>query len=217
MVNDDSKAFKDFSALIKEIDRIAIFIDGHATQNAARTLSLRIDWMRLRSFFLDLARVRKLGFYLGVKEPLNNIEDNNPAPWWKSVVDWMSYNGFYTKTARAYDCVMSDDNKSSIKTTIDLNICIDAMAIADEVDHVILFTGNSDFIPLVEALQAKGKVVIIVSNSAQSVEQVREKDRDKDKEFHLYQASKGLLKAANLFIELDSMREEIEKPNNGKS
>jgi hypothetical protein len=99
----ESKAFTAFSALIKEVDRIAIFIDGHATQNAARTLNMRIDWALVRSFFLDLARVRKMGFYLAVKEPLTQSQSIDDVPanvWWRSIVDWMTYNGYHTTVVR---------------------------------------------------------------------------------------------------------------------
>lgn len=204
---EDSKAFKSFSALIKEIDRIAIFIDGHSTQNAARTLSWRIDWALFRSFFLDLARVRKIGFYLAVKEPISSDDEKTPSIWWRSIVDWMSYNGFYTKIVRAFDCKMMDDGKAAIKSTIDLNVCIDAMALVGEVDHIIIFSGNSDFIPLIEALQSKGIVVTVVSNSPQYIESLHlEREQNGG---HPYQASKGLIKTADMFVELENMRDEI--------
>jgi len=204
---DESKAFKAFSALIKEVDRIAIFIDGHSTQNAARTLSWRIDWALFRAFFLDLARVRKIGFYLAVKEPILSDDEKIPSVWWRSIVDWMSYNGFYTKIARAFDCKMTEDGKPAIKTTIDLNVCIDAMALIGEVDHIILFSGNSDFIPLIETLQSKGIVVTVVSNSPQLIDGL-ELEREPNGS-HPYQASKGLIKTADMFVELDVMRDEI--------
>lgn len=206
----ESKAFSAFSALIKEVDRIAIFIDGHATQNAARTLNMRIDWALVRSFFLDLARVRKMGFYLAVKEPLTQSQSIDDVPanvWWRSIVDWMTYNGYHTTVVRAFDCTMAEDGKSAIKTTIDLNLCIDAMSMLDEVDHIVLFSGNADFIPLITALQVKGKVVTVVSNSPYYLESLKI-ERDKNG-VHPYQASKGLIRAADNLVELDSMRNEI--------
>ena len=46
---------------------------------------------------------------------------------------------------------------------MEIELAVDAMEIAKHVDHVVLFSGEGDFRPLVEALQRKGCRVSIVS------------------------------------------------------
>lgn len=51
----------------------------------------------------------------------------------------------------------------SIKADWDMQIAIDALALADKVDVIVILTGDSDFIPLIHALKSKGVRVEIMS------------------------------------------------------
>ena len=56
-----------------------------------------------------------------------------------------------------------------IKGNMDIELTVDAMRMADVVDHIVLFTGDGDFRALVAALQLKGKRVSVhfyIANSA---------------------------------------------------
>jgi len=44
-----------------------------------------------------------------------------------------------------------------------MQIAIDALALADKVDVIVILTGDSDFIPLIFALKSKGVKVEIMS------------------------------------------------------
>ncbi len=46
---------------------------------------------------------------------------------------------------------------------MDIELAVDAMELADHLDHIVLFSGDGDFRSLVEALQHKGKRVSVVS------------------------------------------------------
>jgi uncharacterized LabA/DUF88 family protein len=46
---------------------------------------------------------------------------------------------------------------------MDIELAIDAMEMADKIDHMILFSGDGDFRSLVEAMQRKGVRVSVVS------------------------------------------------------
>jgi uncharacterized LabA/DUF88 family protein len=46
---------------------------------------------------------------------------------------------------------------------MDIELTVDAMELAEHLDHIILFSGDGDFRTLVEALQHKGKRVSVVS------------------------------------------------------
>jgi uncharacterized LabA/DUF88 family protein len=51
----------------------------------------------------------------------------------------------------------------SSKADWDMQIAIDALALADKVDVMVILTGDSDFVPLVHALKSRGVKVEIVS------------------------------------------------------
>lgn len=44
----------------------------------------------------------------------------------------------------------------SMKADWDMQIAIDALALAEKVDVIVLLSGDTDFVPLVHALKAKG-------------------------------------------------------------
>ncbi|MCC2096415.1 MAG: NYN domain-containing protein, partial [Hyphomicrobiales bacterium] len=46
---------------------------------------------------------------------------------------------------------------------MDIELAVDAMEMADHLDHIVLFSGDGDFRSLVEALQRKGVRVSVVS------------------------------------------------------
>jgi uncharacterized LabA/DUF88 family protein len=56
--------------------------------------------------------------------------------------------------------------RKKIKGNMDIELAVDAMELADHLDHIVLFSGDGDFRSLVEALQHKGKRVSVVSTLA---------------------------------------------------
>ena len=52
--------------------------------------------------------------------------------------------------------------RRKIKGNMDIELAVDAMELADHLDHIVLFSAT-DFRSLVEALQHKGKRVSVVS------------------------------------------------------
>ncbi len=51
----------------------------------------------------------------------------------------------------------------SFKADWDMQIAIDAIALADKVDVMVILTGDTDFVPLLHALKSKGVKVEIMS------------------------------------------------------
>ena len=49
---------------------------------------------------------------------------------------------------------------------MDIELAVDAMEMADHIDHLVLFSGDGDFRSLVEAVQRKGVRVSVVSTNA---------------------------------------------------
>jgi uncharacterized LabA/DUF88 family protein len=53
--------------------------------------------------------------------------------------------------------------RRKIKGNMDIELTVDAMRLADSLDHIVLFSGDGDFKSLVAAVQQKGRRVSVVS------------------------------------------------------
>lgn len=80
----------------------------------------------------------------------------------RPLIDWLDYNGYKVVTKPVKEFVDSTGRRK-IKGNMDIELAVDAMEIVEHVDHIVLFSGDGDFRPLVEALQRKGRKVSVVS------------------------------------------------------
>ena len=49
---------------------------------------------------------------------------------------------------------------------MDIELTVDAMELAERIDEMVLFSGDGDFRPLVEAMQRRGVRVTVVSTTS---------------------------------------------------
>ena len=122
------------------------------------------------------------------------LENDEYSPI-RPLVDWLNYNGFtmVTKPAKEYTDSMG---RRKVKGNMDIELTVDAMELAPHVDHVVLFSGDGDFRPLVEALQRKGVRVSVVSTIRSQPPMIADE----------------LRRQADNFIELDELREVVGRP-----
>jgi len=136
-------------------ERLALFIDGANLYSAARALTFDIDYRRLLDLFSKRARLIRANYYTTL------VEDQEYSPI-RPLIDWLDYNGYrmVTKPIREYT---DSQGRRKVKGSIDIDLAIDALELAERVDHIVLFSGDGDFRRLVEALQRKGVRVSVVS------------------------------------------------------
>ena len=79
---------------------------------------------------------------------------------------------------------------------MDVEIAVDAMELAPHVDHVVLFSGDGDFRPLVEGLQRQGVRVSVVSTIRSKPPMIADE----------------LRRQTDNFIELDELKDVIGRP-----
>ena len=136
-------------------DKIALFIDGTNFYATARALGLDIDYKRLLREFQSRGTVLRAFYYTTI------IEDQEFSPI-RPLIDWLDYNG-YTVVAKAAKEFTDASGRRKVKANIDIELAVDAMELAGHVDQIVLFSGDGDFRPLVEALQRRGVSVTVVS------------------------------------------------------
>lgn len=81
------------------------------------------------------------------------------------MVDWLDYNG-YTVVTKATKEFIDASGRRKVKGNMDIELAVDAMELAGQIDEMILFSGDGDFRPLVAAMQRRGVHVAVVSTIA---------------------------------------------------
>jgi uncharacterized LabA/DUF88 family protein len=133
--------------------RIAIFIDGANLHATARTLGFDIDYKRLLAEFCSRGAVLRAFYYSAMDLELSSL---------RPLLDWLNYNG-YTVVTRPTKETVDAGGRRRVKGNLEIQLAVDAMELAADVDEMILFSGDGDFRPLVEAVQRRGVRVTVVS------------------------------------------------------
>jgi uncharacterized LabA/DUF88 family protein len=136
-------------------ERIALFVDGANLYATAKALGFDIDYKRLLALFRTKGQLVRAQYYTALAE---DQEYSSIRP----LVDWLDYNGYMMVTKPTKEFTDSFGRRK-IKGNMDIELTVDAMRLVDNLDHVVLFTGDGDFRALVAALQQKGRRVSVVS------------------------------------------------------
>jgi len=136
-------------------DRVALFIDGANLYASARALNADLDFKKMVESFRYRAVLTRAYYYTAVMEG----EEFSPI---RPLIDFLDYNGFrvVTKPVKRFT-----DGQGHIRTkgNMDIEIAVDMLELAPHIDHAILFSGDGDFRRVVEAVQARGVRVTVVS------------------------------------------------------
>ena len=76
--------------------------------------------------------------------------------------DWLDYNGYAVVTKPLKEFTDASGRRK-FKGNMDIELAVDAMEMAENLDHIVLFSGDGDFRRLSEALQRRGLRVTVVS------------------------------------------------------
>jgi uncharacterized LabA/DUF88 family protein len=141
--------------MTRSSDRIAVFIDGANLYSSAKTLGFDIDYKRLLEEFQGRGSLVRAFYYIAVHE---SQEYSSIRP----LIDWLDYNGYTVVTKPAKEFVDAGGRRK-VKSSMDVELAVDAMELAGRVDQLVLFSGDGDFRPLVEAVQRRGVRVTVIS------------------------------------------------------
>ncbi|MBC6439577.1 MAG: NYN domain-containing protein [Rhodospirillales bacterium] len=166
-------------------ERIALFIDGPNLYQSAKSLGFDIDYKRLKTIFSERGRLLRALYYTAL------FDEQEYSPL-RPLVDWLDYNGFtmVTKTAKEFTDSMG---RRKVKANMDIELAVDILEMCEFLDHVVLFSGDGDFRPLVEAVQRKGVRVTVVSTMCSQPPMIADE----------------LRRQADNFIDLNGLADEI--------
>lgn len=134
-------------------ERVAVFIDGPELRATVGGIGIDVDFKKVLTLFQDIAQLVRIVFYHIDRED----DDHSLRP----LTDWLDYNGFHTVacSGRENDSAGRRGNKNFLN----VRLTVDALQLADAVDHVVIFSGDAVLGPLVDCLKWRGKRVSIVS------------------------------------------------------
>jgi len=166
-------------------ERVGLFIDGSNLYASARALGFDIDYKRLHQYFSSQANLVRAYYYTAL------LDEQEYSPI-RPLVDWLDYNGYnmVTKPAKEFT---DATGRRKIKGNMDIELAVDVLELSASLDHVVIFSGDGDFRRLVEAVQARGVRVSIVSTLKSQPPM----------------AADELRRQADNFIELTDLKDEI--------
>lgn len=169
-------------------ERIALFIDGANLYSAAKALHADLDFSKLLEMYRTNGVLVRAYYYTAVIEG----EEFSPI---KPLVDWLDYNGFsvVTKPVKRFT---DGQGHSRTKGNMDIEIAVDMLELTPRVDHMVLFSGDGDFRRLVQAVQAKGVRVTVVSTLKSQPPMIADE----------------LRRQADAFVELQDLLPDIGRP-----
>lgn len=167
----------------KKFGRIIIFIDAANIIYSCKDLGWKIAYKRLQKYFQQNADLVDIYFYSG-REPDNAKQEGFLA--------MLSRKGFKLRVKQ----VKTRRDKTQ-KSDVDVDLAVDMLLLTEQYDTAVLMSGDGDYQAAVDAVQAKGKRVIVIST------------RD-----HI---ARELIESADLFLWLDNFRNYLELVLNHKT
>src|SRR6476661_1211124 len=168
--------------MLRDGTKLALFIDGANLYAAAKALGFVIDYKRLLTEFRSRGTLVRAFYYTVV------IEDQEFFSL-RPLLAWLDYNGFtvVTKPAKEFD---DGEGRRRFKRSMGVELAVDALEIANQVDSIMLFSGDGDFCSLLEAVQRRGVHVTVISSLRSKPPMIADE----------------LRRQADTFIELDDLK-----------
>jgi len=164
---------------------IALFIDGANLYATAKTLGFDIDYKRLLKEFQNQGTLLRAFYYTAIME---DVEYSPIRP----LIDWLDYNG-YTVITKATKEFVDAFGRRKVKGSMDVELAVNAMELSKYIDQMVLFSGDGNFRPLVEAMQRRGVRVTVVSTVSTQPSMVADE----------------LRRQADLFVDLAELRTKL--------
>ncbi len=168
--------------------RAAVFIDGANLFFTQRHLGWQIDFSRLMAFFISAYASVQANYYVPASEP---VSEENAA-----FTRVLTAHGYRITSKPVKRIVNKETGVIVMKGNLDVELVVDALSAVDQYDTFILFSGDSDFLPLLRALKAKGKEVLVYSTQGLSAREL-------------------LVEPGITYCDLALLKERIEQPRPG--
>ena len=143
---------------IKDNERFAVFIDGSNFHSTFKSLGFDVDFALMLKEFKRQGRLVRAYYYTALPH------DGEVAPI-RRLADWLDYNGYTVISKQTRDFYDNETGSKRTKGNMDMELALDMLKLAPHIDHAVLFSGDGDFVRLIEEMQNRGLRVTVVSSA----------------------------------------------------
>lgn len=139
-------------------DKLGLFVDGPNFNSSCKQLGFTPDFGRIRDEFAARSQLMASVFITALRDGDDGTN---------MLTDWLSYNGWQviTKTAK--------NVAGKPKMNMDIELALEMVRRAEHMDHMVLFSGDGDFAPLVRYLQERGVRVTGICGKPNTADDLR--------------------------------------------
>jgi uncharacterized LabA/DUF88 family protein len=161
--------------MLRPPDKLALFIDGVNLYATVKALGFDIDYKRLLAEFPSWGTLVRAYYYTAI------IEDQEYSSI-RPLIDWLDYNGYTVVTETTKEFIDASGRRK-MKGNMDVELAVQAMELAEHIDHLVLFSGDDNFRPLAKAVQRRGVRITVVSTIASQPQMVADELRRQADDF----------------------------------
>lgn len=148
-------------------ERVAIYVDGANVYFAQKeALGWWIDWPRFLEAMREGKDLVSARWYQAYR--------NNPEPEQERFLHHLTLVGFAVRKKILKSIYDRNTGDTTLKGNLDIDLTIDALIESEHYDVAVLVTGDSDFVPLVDILRARGKRVVVAATQQNVAVELRQ-------------------------------------------
>ena len=166
--------YKIYSFIRKEVVmvRVGVFIDVQNIQETFERQGGEVRYDILKDYILKTynAKINEVKFLAFI--PYKEDDDKRLR-----LIDALSFMGF-----RVFSKRVKERPNGSFKANMDVEMVLEAVALAPHLDEIVLISGDSDFVPLIDFLSKMGKRITVLGpgRGPTSIELIRASDEYKN-------------------------------------
>lgn len=149
--------------------KICVFIDGANLYAASKTLDFQVDFDKLLKRFEPWRAT-----YYSVLLPSDADADDKSFQKQRPMFDYLEHNGYQLVTKEAREFI-DHNGARKIKGDMDVNIAVDMLEACSYANEIVLFSGDGDLLPAIEAIKRRGVFISVVSTKETAHESLRKK------------------------------------------
>jgi uncharacterized LabA/DUF88 family protein len=148
--------------------KIGVFIDIQNVQETFERQGKEVRYDALRRNVILLTKGQELEYKFIAFVPFKRDDERR-----QRLIDALSFQGY-----RVVAKPVRERTDGSAKANMDIEITLEVLSMTDYLEHVILITGDGDFVALVDWLSKRGKRITVVGlgKGYTSVELIRSSD-----------------------------------------
>jgi len=146
-------------------DKVYVFIDAANILYSQQTLGWRVDYEKLKKYFESECELCSIYFYTG------RVGENHKQ---NHFIEKLQKLG-YTVKAKEVKRIKISKSAYEWKGNLDVELTIDVLGNVNNFDTLVLMSGDSDFAPLLDAVKAKRKRVIVMSTKGHVAKELLER------------------------------------------